>query len=391
MEEIVTKRADNEGSVFYSESRKRWRGYVTVAGGSRRYVSHTTKAGCAKELRALQSKVDAGLPTGDADRLSAFLAWWLKSLEAKSSSGSKSVNTVDNAAWAVDTWITPALGTKRLREITPEDVERLLAEMAAAGRGRRTVARVRSYLGQALAAAERRGKVDRNVARIAEMPATKAPSERRALTPDEAKTVLAVAEDCKREAPAAYRLRALFTVALMLGLRPGELTGLRWSDVDLEAGTLSVSGSLKSERGELRLGDAKTTRSWRTVALPRPVLEALKAHKRRQATERLAAGCAWRALDLVFASEVGTPIDPSNLRRMTTALCEAAGVDPVSPNELGRHSAASLLYDAGMSLDAIADLLGHASTRMLEAHYRHRVRASFSAHVAPMESLFGAT
>ena len=63
----------------------------------------------------------------------------------------------------------------------------------------------------------------------------------------------------------------------------------------------------------------------------------------------------------------------------------------MSPNELGRHSAASLLYDAGMSLDAIADLLGHASTRMLEAHYRHRVRASFSAHVAPMEALFADT
>lgn len=86
---------------------------------------------------------------------------------------------------------------------------------------------------------------------------------------------------------------------------------------------------------------------------------------------------------------MGTPIDPSNLRRTTKELCEAAGVDPVSPNELGRHSAASLLYDAGMPLDAIADLLGHNSTRMLEAHYRHRVRASFNAHVSHMEEMFG--
>lgn len=92
----------------------------------------------------------------------------------------------------------------------------------------------------------------------------------------------------------------------------------------------------------------------------------------------------------MFTTEVGTPIDPSNLRRTTKALCEAAKVDPVSPNELGRHTAASLLYDAGMNLDEIAELLGHKSTRMLEAHYRHRVRASFDRHVAHVEAIFGA-
>lgn len=91
----------------------------------------------------------------------------------------------------------------------------------------------------------------------------------------------------------------------------------------------------------------------------------------------------------MFTTETGTPIDPSNLRRATRALCEKADVEPVSPNELGGHSAASLLYDAGMALDQIADLLGHSSTRMLEEHYRHRVRSSFGAHVAHVETMFG--
>ena len=77
---------------------------------------------------------------------------------------------------------------------------------------------------------------------------------------------------------------------------------------------------------------------------------------------------------LVFTTEVGTPIDPSNLRRTTKTLCDLADVDPVSPNELGRHTAALLLYAAGMALDEIADLLGHSSTRVLEAYYRHRAR-----------------
>jgi integrase len=156
----------------------------------------------------------------------------------------------------------------------------------------------------------------------------------------------------------------------MLGLRPGELIGLRWDDVDLEEGTLMVSGSLKNERGQLRLGETKTKRA-RAVQLPAPVLAALKAHSARQKEERLKVGSASRRNALVFTNEVGTPIEPSNLRRMTKTLCEDAGVDAVSPNELGRLTAASLLYDAGMPLDEIAEPLGHKSTRMLETHYKH--------------------
>ena len=91
----------------------------------------------------------------------------------------------------------------------------------------------------------------------------------------------------------------------------------------------------------------------------------------------------------MFTTSIGTPIHGSNLRRALRALTERAKVPNVSPNELGRHSAASLLHDAGVPLEVIADLLGHASTRMLEQHYRHRVRATMSAHVAPMEQLFG--
>jgi len=103
----------------------------------------------------------------------------------------------------------------------------------------------------------------------------------------------------------------------------------------------------------------------------------------------LAVGEAWVANGLVFTTEVGTPFDPSNLRRATRRLTAKAGVPSLSPNEMGRHSAASLLYDAGVPLDVIADLLGHTSTRRLEQHYRHRVRPSMSAHVGPMEAMFG--
>lgn len=377
---MAKRRGNNEGSI-YKDQRGFYRGAVTLPDGSRRFVSAKTREACKDKLVDLQSSIAEGLPTGDTDTLGPFLTWWLGRLEAKAGSGKKSTNTVDNARWAVEKWIVPALGSKRLRDLSPEDVERLLDKMAAAGRSHRTIVRVKSYLGQALAVAQSRRKVSWNVARVAEMPETAEPSERRSLTPDEAKAVLAAAE--------GHRLEGLFVTAMMLGLRPGELTGLCWDDVDLDDGTLTVAGSLKSERGHLRLGKTKTKQA-RTVNLPRPVWKALKAHEKRQKADRLKIGSAWRKTGLVFTTEVGTPIDPSNLRRTTKALCEYAGVDPVSPNELGRHTAASLLYDAGMGLDEIADLLGHKSTRMLEAHYRHRVRASFGRHVQHVEAIFGA-
>jgi integrase len=250
----------------------------------------------------------------------------------------------------------------------------------AAGKGRRTVARVRSYLGLALVVAQRRNKISRNVGRIAEMPATPPPAQRRSLTTEQATALLRAAE--------ANRLKALFVTGLMLGLRPGELTGLRWQDVDLKAGRVVVDVSLKRERGKLRLGETKTAKSRRVLKIPSPVIDALQAHRVRQKEEQLRAGPSWMNSGLVFTTEVGTPIDPTNLRRAFHKLTDQAGLGPWAPNEL-RHSAASLLSAAGVPLEEIADVLGHVGTRMLEQHYRHQTRPAVEAHVATMEGLFG--
>jgi integrase len=278
-------------------------------------------------------------------------------------------------------WVVPTLGTRRLVDLTPEDVETVLAHMVAEGKARRTVARVRSYLGQALAVAERRGKVSRNVARLAEMPATPAPIGKRSLTVDQAHRLL--------EAIEGDRFEALWLTGLLLGLRPGELTGLTWRDVDLNAGSLMVSGSMKIERGHLYLGETKNRGSLRPLKLPDRVRDALRAHKRRQAEDRLRVGSSWRPSDLVFTTSVGTAINPNNLRRSFRALTGKAQLPGRwVPNEL-RHSAATLMYGSGVSLEAIADILGHSSTRMLEQHYRHATGRVLDDHVVVMNKMFG--
>lgn len=402
-----TRRAPGEGAVYLEtfpvdpqtgrpKRRPRWVGQVDLGDGPdgkrrRVKVTGTTKTEVRLRLEELRRNQTTGLPVPSGDRLSEHLDWWVGTLDAKAATGSKSVITVDNAKWAVEAWIRPALGSVRLRDLQPEDVEQLLAKMATAGKSRRSITRVRSYLGQALATAERRGKVARNVARLSEMPATKAPAERQSLTPDQAKRLL--------EAIRGDRLEALFAMGLMLGMRPGELLGLSWADVDLRERRLVVEQALRFVAGpvnpqtgrptrRLARGKTKTPRSRRPLTIPGPVAEALRDHRRRQLEEQLLAGSAWQSSGLVFTNEVGGPIDPANLRRSFRRVAERAQLGRWTPNEL-RHSAASLLSAAGVPLEVIADVLGHASTRMLEQHYRHQVKPSIDAHVSVMEALFG--
>ncbi len=174
----------------------------------------------------------------------------------------------------------------------------------------------------------------------------------------------------------------------MLALRPGELTGLLWSDVDLRTRRLTVSGSLKRELGELHRGPVKRSRAGqRTIDFPPSLATRLRAHRVRQAEERLAAGVSWVDQGYVFASEIGTPLDPANLRRTYRRIAKRAGLPPGVPYEL-RHTAASLLLDEGKSVEEVADVLGD-NPETVYRHYRHRVRGSIDTAVAPMERLFG--
>jgi integrase len=385
---VAKHRRRGEGSIYRTEvgppDRRRtvWRAAVLLPSGKRKYLRGGTEKEVIRKLQEVQRDLTEGRPPPSAERLDALLTTWLQGLEVEVQNGDRSPNAVDNASWAVKKWISPHLGAIRLRDLDVDDVERLLGEMVTAGKSRRSVTLVRGYLAQALDEAQRRRKISWNPARIAAMPITRAPQEGRSLTPDEARRLL--------QAGRGHRLEGLVFTAMTTGLRPGELTGLRWSDVDLDAHTLTVEVSRKHERGSMRLGTPKTERSRRTVGLPEPTVQALRLHRDLQLDERKTARRAWHDLDLVFTTEVGTAIDPSNLRAQIRRLCQRADIEPVTPNELGRHTAASLLHDAGVSLEEIADLLGHRSTRMLEEHYRHRVRPSVDVAVEPMAKLFEA-
>jgi integrase len=256
-------------------------------------------------------------------------------------------------------------------------VDQFFATKAEASLARSHVSRMKTILADSLRHTERRGLVARNAGALAVMPRTRSSTERRSPTPDEARAILGAAS--------GERLEAMIVIGLAAGLRPGELTGLLWTDVDLDGQprTITVSGTMKrGPDGRVKRGEVKRSKDGRrTIALPPTAVEALKAHRKRQLEERLAAGSRWTDHGLVFPSQVGTPLDPTRVRGTFARIAKRAGIPDASFPYLLRHTAVSLLLDGGASIEEVADLLGD-DPRTLYRHYRYKVRPSRTSRPA---------
>jgi integrase len=248
----------------------------------------------------------------------------------------------------------------------------------AAGYAVRTIARLRTALNTALGDAVRHDLLYRNVARLVRAPKGDI-ARRRSLALDEARLVL--------QAIRGHRLEAAFTIQLLLGLRPGEVLGLRWHDIDLATSVLRVEHALKREATGLRLGTTKTPESRRRLALPDRVIDSLRRRQRAQASERTTADDRWIEQDFVFTTPTGGPVDHSRLRADLSDITTAIGLGHWHPHEL-RHSAVSLLSAAGVRLEDVADLMGHRSTRTTSGVYRHVVVPVIDAAVASTDELY---
>ena len=328
----------------------------------------TTKDKLDETLR----KIKEGVPVGSAkETVADMLRYWLeRGLDRKKI---KSLKTIDNLTWAVEKQLIPAIGAHRLRDLDCEHVEDMLVDMAAEGLSSSSLIRIHTTLTRALKWAQSRGKVYRNVSDLVETPVgTQRPSI--AFTVTQVQRILRAVQ--------GDRLEALWILGLVLGLRPGELAGLKWDHIDFGTGIIWIFESLKHRKGKLSQGSTKTKRSRRKIKALLIAMQALKAQQGRQEVERSAAGQLWVENGYVFATETGTPIDPANLRRSFRSLIKAAGVPAKQltedcpkpgqwhPHEM-RHSAGSYMDHMGVPHEQIAEILGHAGTRTTEEVYIH--------------------
>lgn len=203
--------------------------------------------------------------------------------------------------------------------------------------------------------------VTRNVAKLVQVP-TPQYEVGRGLSPEQARTLLAAAR--------ADRLSALYVVAVYLGLRRGESLGLRWQDVDLHEATLQVVHTLQRVDGELRLLPPKTRTSRRTVPLPSPVLAALQSHKFAQDAERIKGGPRWVDTGIVFASTIGTPIEPDNLSRSWYVVRKVLDAPLPRFHDL-RHTCVTLLLTEGVAPHIVQQIVGHSGIDVTMTIYAH--------------------
>jgi len=166
----------------------------------------------------------------------------------------------------------------------------------------------------------------------------------------------------RNAAAAEDRLYALVVLLLGTGLRRGETLALCWTDVDLDDGAARVRDTLSPVAGELTFTEPKTERSRRTVVLPRHVVAELRAHRARQAAERLSAGSAWSDQNLVFATRVGTPTDPRNAARAFEGIARRAELPAGTGLHTLRHSVATALLMAGTHMKVVQSRSGTAPT-----------------------------
>lgn len=180
------------------------------------------------------------------------------------------------------------------------------------------------------------------------------------------------------------RLEALYVVAIHCGLRQGELLGLKWEDLDLDAGTLQVRRTLSSAKEGPRFSAPKTAKGRRSVRLTPTALEALKRHSARQADEMTKADTLYKDHGLVFASMVGTPLSRHNLTRAFKAALRRAGLPQTFRFHDLRHTCATLLLGRGHHAKFVQELLGHATIAVTLDTYSH-VLPGMADHTAAME------
>jgi integrase len=166
--------------------------------------------------------------------------------------------------------------------------------------------------------------------------------------------------------------RLAFAWALLLarGLRRGELCGLRWSAIDLEAGTLRVESTRITVEGQPVASRPKTKAGERPIDLDADLISLLRTHKARQAAEKLAAGTSYEDGGFLVADELGRPYHPDSISGWFEVAVERAGLPRIRLHDT-RHTAASLLLAAGEPVKVVSEMLGHANVSVTLSTYAH--------------------
>jgi integrase len=378
---MTKRRSRGDGGLHWDDKRQRWIATASLgyAPDGKRIIkrgSGKTKTEAKAKLKQVLRDHEDGLTIAPgeftvAQAANDWLAYGLSGLDP---------STVATNTTLVKTHIIPALGKRKLRDLSAQDVDKWLAGKAKT-HSTSTVARLHSCLNRIIKRAMARDRVRRNVVELCRVPQGKEGRPSKALTMAQAEEVLKAAE--------GKNLYAYVVVSLLTGARTEELRALSWDHVDLVGhlhGIPPVPPYVAVWRSVRNGGDTKTRKSRRTLALPKRCVDVLIKQQEAQQKEQ---GDAWSKHGLVFASTAGTELDAANVRRAFRRVIKHTSLDPRewTPREL-RHSFVSLLSDNGTPLEEISRLVGHSSTAVTELVYRKQIRPVIQGGATVMDRIF---
>jgi integrase len=342
---------------------------------------YETKRAATAALTDVLSRVQTGTyvqPTKET--VGTFMRRWLDG---------KARLTLRPSTWQsyktnVDAYIVPALGGVPLQDLSTARLDAFYADLLAHGRrarpgglSPRTVRFTHQILRGALKDAVRDHVLLRNPCEYATLPRGHG-AEMKVWSAVELRAFLEQVHD--------DRLYPAWLLTATTGLRRGELLGLRWRDVDLDAGRIAVRQTLLSVQSTLVFSTPKTAKGQRSVALDPVTTATLRAHKVRQNEERLALG-GWPDHDLCFTREDGEPVHPDRFsREIFDRHTRAAGLQRIRFHDL-RHSYATLALSAGIHPKVVSERLGHATISITLDTYSHVVPAMQEEAAAKVAAL----
>ncbi|MDW7730691.1 MAG: tyrosine-type recombinase/integrase [Bacillota bacterium] len=349
-----------------SRGKNTWlvRVYMGTDAEGKRKNHNKTIHGTKKEAQAYLNKVLREKDTGSfvdpsKEFIKDFMDNWLENV-AKPRIRAKTYRSYEQL---VRLYIKPSLGDIKLSQLTPAQIHSMYSKMTEEELSSRTVRYTHTVLRNALDQAVKFGELYRNPADIVDLPRHEK-KEMKALTPEEAARFLS--------ATTCSTLKPLFSLMVTTGMRPSEALGLKWPDVDLNNGRITVNRILSRTGKHWKLEEPKTTRSRRTIPLSVTVIKDLREHKKKQSVIILAAEEGkYNEQDFVFADDTGEPLSDRNIiARHFKPLLKDAKLPDIRLYDL-RHTCATLLLSAGENPKVVSERLGHANITLTLDTYSH--------------------
>jgi integrase len=354
---MARRRANNEGTIFYRASRGEWVAQVSL-NGKRLTKYAKTQRECREWVKETQIKIGNGLTfSGTQVTLAKFIETWLDGKGL-----SRRPRTVLQYRQICDFHILPHLGKMRLQEIQPVHLNQLYLMKKEEGRGARTVQLIHIVMHCVLQQAMKEGILGRNPADAVQRPKVEE-TERHILTEEQAQRLVIASQ--------GKRFGVLYYLALMTGMREGELLGLKWEDLDWTRGIVEVKRQLQRSAGQgLALVPPKTKAGRRQIKIGQETLERLAAHRSQQDLQKSAMGDRWVENDLIFPNTLGKPLSGRDMIIEFKSLLKKNGLPNIRFHDL-RHTSLSFLLNSGTPVITVQHRAGHSKASITTDTYGH--------------------